>query len=265
MINLDLHLETIEVNKMIFAEQIINLFHTYQDIDNLHFSVDEQIFSNSLSDNTGLITTYKTFFKEKINITKIGFLSLKNLKNLAPHQLSSIQASNKINVNHNNNSIKQLGCLFHFIFIGNTKLINSHIDSYPFEYDNGLSFLRLDNFSNSISDCPALQCYLLKNNLEYLSNSIFHNDVLDEISTITEEQNLRYPLNLLENLLPENKNKYLTKKIIFYRNSLEEDLLNFYGLDMNNKIRAISLFKDIQKKFNHSDLFDKDEHHRKKI
>lgn len=252
----ELKLEQVEINKIEFAQNIINMFNTYNEIDNMFFSIDDYIFSLSISDDKPC-----SYIKEKTTLNKIGFLSLNKINNLLDYQINNVLVSNQSKLNLSNISIndKHKSCLFHLISIGESLLIKSHLDAYPFEPLFPSQLILSDNIEtlmNKKNGCPVLNKYLSNNQIDYLLEDFYINEVFSCIKEIEKEQCSSYPLIKLGE---QNRQSFQVKRICFYRETLDTDILSFYGIDLVSKLREISLVN----KLNYDEKFI--EHVKKKI
>jgi hypothetical protein len=243
----EIKLNKIEINKIEFSQKIIDVFNKYKEIANMFFNVDDYIFSLSLSHKKSC-----SYIKEKTSLNKIGFLPLNNVKNLNDYQINNIISSNYSNSNIssplNNKLDEYKSCLFHIIFVGESLLIKSHLDNYPFKQVFPGQLILSDNLEslyNHKYGCPVLNEYLISNNNEYLLEDFFINDILYDIRNIEEEQCEKYPLFKLGE---PNRETFNIKRFCFFRETLETDILSFYGIELVSKLRAIDLINNLPQK-----------------
>ena len=218
------NLNLVEINKIEFAQKVIDIFKCHKDIEHLVFNVDDSIVSIK-ENNTNIL-----HIKEKTSLNQIGFLPI-NLDLLHIYPDLELKKINK--------------CLFHLIFVGKNMLIKSLLDSYPLTQfsDQLLKTNSLENFSKNYTDCPFLRKYLSENNINYLIEDFFLNNIILKLQTIEKEQFNSYPLIKIND---NNRLSYNIKRFYFYRNNIEDNINTFYGQSLVSKLRSISLFNQLE-------------------
>lgn len=236
----ELELNEVEINKIEFSHSIIDIFNKYKEIANMFFSVDDYIFTLSLPDSNSC-----SYIKEKTSLNKIGFIALNQLSNLQDNSINNILTSNQSKITISNTIHKDYdkyqACLFHIISIGQSLLIKSHMDNYPFEPIFPGQLILSDNMESLLNHkygCPILNNYLIDNEIEYLLEDYYMNEILDCIKNVEQKQCSRYPLIKLGS---KNRQTFKTKRFCFFRDTLDSDILSFFGIELSSKLRAREL------------------------